>query len=488
VAESALPPGPTESSLSQLKRLVEDPFGLFAEAFREFGPIFTLRVFGQEPWVIAGDPELVRTIFRSSADEIHGDADAMKFLLGEHTVLFQDGETHRRERRILTPPFKHERMVGYAARMLARTDEALSRLRPGQSIVVQDLMQDISLAVIVECMFGVEAPERRDRLAALFARHLAAMQTGPMGGLAMALGGARVRSMIRRGTDLRRRHAQTEGPLPDSRIGWVRFFDTKAEMDAMLRDELARCRADTSGRDDVLALLASSTYDDGSRMSDDALLDELFALLIGGHETSAITLAWTMHALLRHPEVLARLRNELRDAFGDGPVTAKGLDKLIYLPAVIDETMRLYPVATSVPRKLTAALDIGGRVLPAGTRVFPAPAVLHFRDDLWDAPDAFRPERFLESRPSPFHYLPFGGGSRACLGRPFAQMEMRLILASLVQRVDVEPSASAATKPILRGILVGPSDGVPVTVIRVRTPNAPISDCDGVEVSPTIGG
>jgi len=475
--DSRLPPGPSISPFAQLRRLVEDPFGLFADAYREHGPLFTLRVLGQEPWVIAGDPDVVRTIFRSSADELHSDAEAMKFLLGEHTVLFRNGESHRRERRILTPPFKHDRMVGYAERMLARTDDAIVRLRPGQPVVLMDLMQDISLAVIVECVFGVSAPDRRDRLATLFARHLAAMQTGPMGALAMAVGGARLRGLIARATDLRRHRARTSGALPDSKLGFVRFLDTKAEMDAMLRDELARCRRDTAQRDDVLALLAKAVYDDGGTMDDDALIDELFALLIGGHETSAITLAWTLERLLRQPETLARLRGELDEAFGDGPVTARGVERLRYLPAVIDEALRLFPVATSIPRRLTSELEVGGYRLAAGTRVFPAPAVLHFRDDLWDDPSAFRPERFLGDRPSPFHYLPFGGGSRACLGRPFALVEMRLVLAELVRRVDFELAPHAATKPVLRGMLVGPSDGVPaiVTRTRERSSSVPVS-------------
>lgn len=484
--ETVLPPGPKQSPFVQLKRLVDEPYALFGDAYRDFGPLFTLRVLGQEPWVIAGDPDVVRAIFRSSADEVHGDAEAMKFLLGEHTVLFRDGEAHRRERRILTPPFKHERMIGYAARMLARTDDAIRKLRPGQPVVLQELLQDISLAVIVECVFGVDAPERRDRLAGLLARHLEAMQTGLMGGLAMAVGGARIRGLIRRGAGLRRARARTDGPLPDSSIGLLRFLDTKAEMDAMLRDELARCRATGTQRDDVLALLANATYDDGASMSDDALLDELFALLLGGHETSAITLAFAMHLLLTNPASLVTLRNELDEAFGNGPVTARGVERLTYLPAVIDETMRLFPVATSVPRKLTVDTEFRGHRLPAGTRVFPSPAVLHYREDLWEKPKEFRPERFLAGRPSPFHYLPFGGGSRACLGRPFAQVEMRLILAELVHRIDFELAPHAATRPALRGILVGPSDGVPAVVRAVRDRKLPAVDCDPNEESRSI--
>lgn len=467
-SRASLPPGSPESSLRQLKRLVDNPFPLFHEAYREYGPIFTMRVLGQHPWVMIGDPDAVRTIFRSSADELHADADAIKYLLGPHTVLFRDGESHRRERRILTPPFKHERMVVYAERMLRASDDAIDALHDGQSLVTFDLVQQISLRVIVECVFGVSAPERRDRLAALFARHLTAMQTGPMAFASMALGGERLRKILGFGTNLRKGRAKVVGALPSHASSLVRFFDTKAEMDAMLRDELARCRAEPSDRDDVLAMLARATYEDGQTMSDDGLLDELFALLIGGHETSAITLSWALHFLLSHPEAMARARAEIREVFGDAPVEAKAAERMRFIPAIIDETMRLRPVATSVPRKLAVPMKLGEFELPVGTRVFPSPAVLHFREDLWPDATAFKPERFLEERPSPFQYLPFGGGSRACLGRPFAQVEMRLILAELLQRVDFRLAEHADTKAVLRGMLTGPSDGVPVVVTRVR--------------------
>lgn len=476
MSRDGLPPGSSESSFRQLKRLVEDPFPLFADAYREFGPIFTMRVLGQAPWVIVGEPLAIRTLFRASADELHADADAMKYLLGPHTVLFRDGESHRRERRILTPPFKHERMVVYAERMLARSDDAIDALAPGSGIVAYDLIQAISLRVIVECVFGVAAPERRDRLAALFARHLASMQTGPMAFTAMAMGGERFRNVLATGTRLRQGRAKTEGALPNHAVRALQFFDTKAEMDAMLRDELARCRREGDDRDDVLAMLVRAAYDDGASMSDDGLLDELFALLIGGHETSAITLSWAISFLLQNPEAMARAKAELHETFGDGPVEARAAERLRYLPAVIDETMRLRPVATSIPRKLAVPMRLGEFDLPIGTRTFPSPAVVHFREDLWPDAHAFKPERFLDERPSPFHYLPFGGGSRACLGRPFAQVEMRLILAELLHRVDFRLSPEADTKAVLRGMLTGPSDGVPVIVERVKPRASRASD------------
>lgn len=472
-----LPPGPSASPYAQMRKLVADPYGLYTDAYRDHGPIFTLRVLGQEPWVILGDPEAVRTVFRASADEALSGSEVMRFLLGPDVLLFRDGERHRKERRIMTPPFKHERMARYAERMLARTDEAFTRLQPGAKANMVDVFQEITLRVIVECIFGVTSAERRERLSALFVRHLDALQTPGMAALSMTFGGDRVRAVIEMGTRLRRARAKTDGPLPNSRVPLLRFLDTHAELEAMLQEELEACRRDPGDRDDILALLASAAYDDGSRMSDQALLDELVVLVVGGHETSAITLAWATTLLLENPTVLVRLRAELDEAFGDGPVVPCVAERLPYLGAVIDETLRIRPVAASIPRRLAEDAEIGGHRLRKGTRVNVAPAVLHFRDDLWPDAQAFRPERFLGARPSPFQFLPFGGGSRACLGRPFAQLEMKLVLAELVRRFELRASAEASTIPALRGLLTGPSDRVPVVVERVRHGDgAPLAD------------
>ncbi len=473
VSKDGLPPGPSESPLRQLLHLVIDPFGFFADCERRFGPIFTMRILGQDPWVMIGDPEAVRAAFRMSSDELHSAADGIKFLVGQHSIIFLDGETHRRERRILTPPFKHERMAVYAERMLARANDAIDRLVPGQIVEAHALATDITLSVIVECIFGVANPTSRDRLAALFRRHLSWMQTAPVGLVSMALGGDRSRALIARGTARYADEARTEGPLPSHRSPLARFFATKAEVDAMLKLELDRCRRDPGDRDDVLALLARATYDGEAKMVDEALLDELFLLMVAGHDTSSITLTWALWFLLTHPEALARTKAEIDEVFGDGPITARAADRLRYVPAVVEETLRLRPIATSVTRKLVEPMTLGGFPMPAGARVFPAAAILHFRPDLWAEPQAFRPERFLDQKPSPFHYLPFGGGTRSCLGRPFAMLELRLVLSQILRRVDLSVPETTKPRPQLRGVFVGPSNGVPLRVERVRPRSNP---------------
>lgn len=465
---SAVLPTLREPPFRQLVRMVKEPYDFYLDCYKKFGPVSAVHIFGQPRWVLVGDPEAVRTIFKASADEFHGDSEGIKYLVGPKTVLFLNGEQHRRERRVLNAPFKHERMAVYAERMIASANDVIDGLRPGQELVGMELMQKITLRVIIECIFGVSDPKQRERLQRLLSEHMHAMQNGALMASGLAIGGDRLRAILEAGTRFFATPFRDDDP-PPARNPLRRFFETRSEIRDILRRELRKAKSGERGeRDDVLALLASAHYDDGIEMSDDSRMDELFALLIGGHETTAITLAWTLHYLARDPEMAKKLRTELDEIFGDGPIDAVGIERAKYLQAVIDETLRIRPVAAAVPRRTMEDVELCGYRIPAGTYTLPCPAILHFREDLWPEPETFRPERFLDKRPSPFHFLPFGGGSRACLGRPFATMEMRLVLAEMVRRVDLSPGKGAATVPAQLGILAGPSDGVPVRIDAVR--------------------
>ncbi len=466
VPPPGFPPGPSETPLEQLRAFAAGPNDFYRDAARRFGPVFTVRLLGQEPWVIVGEPSLVRQIFRASSDEFLGDADGIKYLLGAEAILFKDGEEHRRERRALTPPFKHHRMMLYAPTMARHADEALDGVTRGQRLVARDFVAHFTLRTIVECVFGVSDDAMRERLVGIFAEHMHDSQHAFMMATAIAVGGDRFRGWLLEGTRIAREAGLSTGKLP--RAPFLRYFAVRAAVADMLAAELGKLRANPDpARDDVLSMLARTTYDDGRPMSDASVLDELFALLIGGHETSAITLSWVLYYLALHPDAQARARDEVRTVFPTGEVDPKEVDRLAYVTAVIDEAMRMAPVAASVPRRLAEGVKLEGYDLPAGTRTFPSPAVLHYREDLWPEPHEFRPTRFLGQRPSPFEYLPFGGGSRACLGRPFAMMQMRIVLARLLDRLEYRLADDAAPKQAALGILTGPSDGVPIVVESV---------------------
>jgi cytochrome P450 len=218
-------------------------------------------------------------------------------------------------------------------------------------------------------------------------------------------------------------------------------------------------------RDDILSLLAHARYEDGEPMSDEELRDQLLLLVIGGHETTAISMAWSFYALHR-PEnaaALERLRAEL-SALGPEPDVEK-LDKQPYLEAVCNETLRRYPLAPApAARKLLRPMELLGYTLPAGTGVSVAIGIAHFREDLYPDPLRFRPERFLERKFTPFEFVPFGGGARRCLGAAMAAYEMRLVLGTVLPRYRLRLASLRPDRGKARAVNAGPAHGVKMIV------------------------
>jgi cytochrome P450 len=298
-SDQKLPPGPKQHPALQMRDFASQPVTWLQDLAAEHGPIFTVRLLGQEPWVIVCDPEMVRTIFTKTADSFIAAADGIKYMLGPEAVIFLEREAHKRERRVLAPHFHQREMAAYGERMIESTDAAIDSLVAGETLRASDLMVKITLRTIVETVFGVTDVRRRERLIRLFAEHMRAIQKRPWFIATLLLGGDRIRDWKDRATRLSSARYDESNP-PLSRFAPRRFIDTVAEIDDILQGEIDRCRREGSeGRVDMLAKLASSTYEDGTRMSDAHLKDQLIALLAGGHETTALTMAWTLELLLR---------------------------------------------------------------------------------------------------------------------------------------------------------------------------------------------
>jgi cytochrome P450 family 110 len=240
---------------------------------------------------------------------------------------------------------------------------------------------------------------------------------------------------------------------------WGRVVRLKREIDAILFAEFARRRAQgVAGRDDVLSLLLDARDERGQPMTDSALRDELLTLLVAGHETTAASLGWVFLRLLDRPHIVQRLRDELGGWSGD----ARQIGQLPYLDAVLKEASRLDPVIPNIGRRLRAPLRLGGQDLPAGVVVAPCIYLTHRRPDLWPEPERFDPERFLAARFNPNIFFPFGGGVRRCLGAAFATYEMKVVLATVLSRVDLRPAPGYRARLVRRSIAFVPSDGLPV--------------------------
>lgn len=408
------PPGPSSSGLLQTLAWVRRPTRLMERCRATFGPTFTLTFVGGRRFVFLVRPEHVKEVFTGDPDLLlSGKANAtFARFMGRHSLLALDGEEHVRHRRLLTPPFRGERMRAYGPLLVALTKRHLAGWPRGRPFSLLTAMRALTLDAIFEAVFGVTDPATVERLTGLIAQ-----LTSRASALLAFVPWLRV--------DL--------GPWSP----WGRFSRTKAAVDQILYAAIARARK-ASG-EDILAKLVEESLARGEPLTDEELHDELLTLLGAGHETTATGLAWTFQWLLAAPAALARARAEVRDVVGVGAsdVTAEHLARLPYLDAVVQETLRLSPPLPIVVRHLARDARVAGFDLPAGTNVVPCIWLAQREADAFDDPTAWKPERFLGKRAAPFTLFPFGGGQRTCIGLAFGLFEMKMILATVLLRADL---------------------------------------------------
>jgi cytochrome P450 len=437
--ESALPPGPRGPTTVNTARLTQRPFESLLAWHRRYGDLFSVRllVFGTGVYVC--DPHAIRELFTGDQTDLHaGEANApLAPVLGEKSVLVLDGREHLRQRRLLLPPFQGSALQGFRAIIREVADREVASWTVGERLTMRERMRALTFEVIARAVFGVSEPARIERLR----RALLAV--------------VEMNAMLFLPTLLRR----DVGPWSP----WGRAQRRLRAADALLFEEIERRRSEPAlaERSDVLSLLLRARDEDGEPMSDTELRDELLTMLLAGHETTATSLSFAFDLLPRHPRVLARLREELSGG-------EQG-----YLDAVVTEVLRMRPVLDACERTLTRPRTIGGWDVPAGIRVYPAIAVVHHRDDLYENPHEFRPERFIEGGAESYSWLPFGGGIRRCIGAALAQAEMAEVIRAIVTRVEVKPIRREPEPVVMRGITLVPRHGTQIAVERLLAPRAP---------------
>lgn len=438
---STLPAGP-RTALAVMFQYFRDPIGCMLPLVRRYGHRFT--VPGKPPMVFVGDPDGIKAVYTADPDTFEPLRQDFGELLVGRSVILQKGAEHRSRRKLMGPAFQGQRMRAFGAAMRRSAERRTAGWATGSKVTVLDATQRISLDAILSAVFGVAEPARMERLGELLLD-----MTSRISPLIM------VRFL--------RHEFGGFGP-------WARFVARRRALYEEIDALVAEARARGPG-DDVLSALVHARDDEGQPLSDEELRDQLVLLVLAGHETTAVALAWAVYALNR-PEnaaALARLQAEL-DPLGDEP-DAETLARLPWLDAVVQETLRRFPGAPAPsPRLLLRPLDLGGgQVLPAGTSVAVGIGMVHFRDDLYPEPMAFKPERFLERKFSPFELVPFGGGARRCLGAPMAIYEMKIVLASLVRRFQLRLVSDKPERGAVRGPNVGPKSGIRVVVEARRS-------------------
>jgi cytochrome P450 len=425
MAIKGLPPKVELPRVVFMTRFMLHPDKLLDRAYRDHGDFFHFVTPLERTMCVTANPETIKQVFRGDPAVFRaGEANAMLGpLVGAHSTLLLDGAEHLRHRKLLLPPFHGERMKEYGELMAEVAERHVSRWPKDEPFSVIASTQAITLEVIQRAVFGIEDGDRLDRVGRLLRAVLDPMSNRwQMLTLMLA--------------------PSSWGP----RSPWGRFRQRVREADAAIYEEIRARRADPAAveRGDVMSLLLQARDEDGEPLSDVELRDELVTLLVAGHETTATSLAWTLERITRHPEVLAQLED---DPEGE------------YLDAVIKESLRLRPVVPAVGRMLAEPVELGGYELPAGVSIVPSIYLTHRRPDIYPDPLAFKPERFIESAPSNFEYLPFGGGVRRCLGASFAQFEMKVVLGTILRHARVSAPKRRSETITRRSITFAPSSG-----------------------------
>jgi cytochrome P450 family 135 len=419
------------------------PIAFMEDCRRQFGNSFSVRFVGFErPMVVISDPAAIKALYQEREHGLPpGRNIILEPILGSKSLLIQEGAEHLSRRRLMLPPFHGERMRSYEATVSEIVEAEIDSWPLGEEFPIHTRMQAVTLEVILRVVFGVSSGPRLDRLRGMLATVL--QETAAPGrqvlGLVMQRFGGR---------------------------GMFAHFERELrEVDELLMAEIAehRERPDLEEREDILSMLMLAEFEDGSRMEDRELRDQLMTLLLAGHETTATALAWTFDLLLRHPAQLARLRDSLAAGEED------------YLRATISESLRLRPVIPLAGRRLAKELVADGMTLPAGTDVTPAIWLTHTRPDLYPEPFAFKPERFLEDGPDTYAWIPFGGGVRRCIGATFAEFEMRIVLREVLTRCELRKANPRPERTGRRNITLSPKEGTPVVVTDRQPAREPVA-------------
>ncbi|HEX5090940.1 MAG TPA: cytochrome P450 [Nocardioides sp.] len=429
VDTSGLPDGPDWPPFLQTVALLRFRHWFHPHLHRTYGDIYTVKLLPKgRPLVFFTRPEHAKEIFAGDPDVFHaGKGNAILGpVMGEHSLLLQDGDEHKRARKLLMPAFNGHALRTYQEMVTAIARDEVTHWPGGRTIRSHDRMNVLTLEVILRVVFGV-TDERR--LAALRPRVSATVNVHP----AVLL---------------------VWGVPALHRVGpWRRALVNQIELDELMYAEIRERRTapDLAERTDVLSRLIREGQDTGDVLSDIELRDQLVTLLLAGHETTATALAWALYELGRDPELMGRTQAAAGDAEGDA-----------WLDAVLKESLRLHPVIPMVVRTLMKPQRIAGIDVPRGATVGPSILIAHSREDNYDDPQRFDPERFLGHNPPANTWIPFGGGVRRCIGAGFAMMEGVAVLREVFRAVDV--ATVGTDEPRVRNITSVPRYGARIRV------------------------
>ncbi len=437
------PPGDTRFSMARTRRFAHDPLPLLLECYDRYGPVFTIKVLHGNVVFMLG-PAANHYMTVSHASNFIWRQSHFRDLIGllGDGLLTIDGDFHRRSRQIMLPAFHRERIAASIDVMCQETERALEELAPGGEVDLYSWTRRLAMRVAMRALFGLDPdgePARGTDAAGLFERALSFYAT-------------EYTSRFLR------------GPLTP----YARLQRAAKELNRVIYAEINRRRASGERGADVLSLLLDAHDEDGSALSDRQVRDEVMTLLFAGHDTTTSTVSFMFYELARHPEIARRLVAEQRDCLHGQRPTATQLmgGELPQLEMVLEETLRMYPPAWIGPRRSVQPFEFEGVKVPGSAYVNYCSWASHRLPDVWPCPERFDPERFAPGAREAIAkgaYIPFGGGSRTCIGMRFGQLEVRTIATLILSRFELELPQSFALS-IRQMPTISPREGLPMTV------------------------
>jgi cytochrome P450 len=427
-SDGEYPPGEKRFSLARTRSFEHDPLGLLLESYERFGPVFTLKIFHHNAVFMLG-PEANHYILVSHAKNFLWRAGHMRDLiplLGDG-LLTIDGPVHRMHRRLMLPAFHRERIQAATGVMREEIDRAVEQIRPDEVVDIYDWTRGLALRVAMRALFGLDPDRAR------------------AGGLNAAAEFESALSFYGRDYLLQ----LLRGP----RTPFSRMLESRRRLDGLIYEEIDRRRATGERGEDILSMLLDASDEDGASLDRTQVRDEVMTLLFAGHDTTTSTVSFMFHELAQNPDVLD--------------------DAGVSVDMIVDETLRKFPPAYIGPRRSVEAFEFMGHHVPANAHVQYCSWASHHLPDVWPEPQEFRPRRFTEenrARLPQGAYVPFGGGSRTCIGMRFGQAEIALIAQRILEQFRLELLPGYELN-IRQAPTISPRDGLPMRV-RAADPAA----------------
>jgi cytochrome P450 len=433
-----------EFLLGNLRQMKANSFQALCDWQRDYGDLVSFRLATRHFYLIS-HPKLIEQSLVKQSDVFVKMYDPKKpnglaLVLGQG-LLTSQGELWQRQRRLMQPVFQRSNLASLLPQIVEAGNHLLARWRQlgdGAQVNLPDEMLRVTLEVITQTMFSTSVLDKVDRLAPALDTLLRYAAKTVMSPLRLPL----------------------FVPTKANR----QFKAAKALLDDIIYEIIGQRRSQTAAHNDLLDMLLNASDDNGNKMSDRQIRDEVITIFTAGHETTANVLTWTLYLLARHPDVLTKLRQEFSQLPQEHMPTAEDLQQLAYTRAVLNESMRLYPPAGILMRKIAKDTEIDGYSLKQGRLAIFSIYNIHHHPDFWQQPEVFDPERFLSDESRRFVFMPFGTGERVCIGNHFALLESQILLSMILRRFDVQ-LLNTEEAEVEMAVTLKPKGGMPVRLI-----------------------